>query len=188
MTSTEAAEHVTPTHTTDLADAWLAFHSGAYHRETGTSAAKMAPRVLPVVPWPRRRSRPSRRQSPPIGSPRPPVRQWPASVPRRDRTSWTRRHQPDTRYGADVDVLDPVERLFTFSGPFTHQRSAVRYRPRPPRLLQVSGERDTAMAADFVRRVALHRRWSETEADDAGTPVALAMTCCAVCGRCVRVA
>ena len=117
-----------------------------------------------------------------------PVRQWPASVPRRDRASWTRRHQPDTRYGADVDVLDPVERLFTFSGPFTHQRSAVRYRPRPPRLLQVSGERDTAMAADFVRRVALHRRWSETEADDAGTPVALNMTCCAVCGRCVRVA
>jgi hypothetical protein len=41
-------------------------------------------------------------------------------------------------YGADLDVLDTVERLFTRSCPFTHQRSAVRYRPRPPVLLRVS--------------------------------------------------
>jgi len=51
-TSTKAAEHVTPP-TTDLADAWLAFDSGAYHRETaraqtgwrsqGASAGQTAP-------------------------------------------------------------------------------------------------------------------------------------------------
>jgi hypothetical protein len=40
--------------------------------------------------------------------------------------------------GADLDVLDTVEHLFISSGPFTHQRSAVRYRPRPPMFMQVS--------------------------------------------------
>jgi hypothetical protein len=76
--------------------------------------------------------------SPPIGSPRTPVRQWPASVPGQDRTPWTRRRQPDTRYGADLDVLDAVERLFTFSCSFTHQRSGVQFPPRPPMFIQVS--------------------------------------------------
>ena len=40
-------------------------------------------------------------------------------------TNRTREH------GADLDVLDIVERLSTRSCPLTHQRSAVRYRPRP---------------------------------------------------------
>jgi hypothetical protein len=34
---------------------------------------------------------------------------------------------------SDLHVLDAVERLFTRPCPFTHQRSAVRYRPRPNR-------------------------------------------------------
>ncbi len=33
---------------------------------------------------------------------------------------------------ADLHLLDTPERQFTLSCPFTHQRSAVRYRPRPP--------------------------------------------------------
>jgi hypothetical protein len=36
-------------------------------------------------------------------------------------------------------VLDTVEHLCTRSCPFTHQRSAVRYRPRPPRLGELPG-------------------------------------------------
>jgi hypothetical protein len=84
ITSSEAVAHVTATHDR-LADAWLAFDSGAYHREAGTSADKMARRVLPVVPSPRR-------------------------------------HQSDAGNGADLDVLDTVERLSTLSGPVTHQR------------------------------------------------------------------
>jgi hypothetical protein len=37
----------------------------------------------------------------------------------------------DTRNVADLDTLDTVEHAFTRSCPFTHERSAVRYRPRP---------------------------------------------------------
>ena len=43
---------------------------------------------------------------------------------------------------ADVHVVDAVEQLFTISCPFTHQRSAVRYRPRPPKLMQSASYRD----------------------------------------------
>jgi hypothetical protein len=45
--------------------------------------------------------------------------------------TWTRWHQPDSRYDADLDVLDTLVRLFPRSCSFTHQRSAVRYRPCP---------------------------------------------------------
>jgi len=60
------------------------------------------------------------------------VRQCPASVPRQARTHVHGATQGRHSQCTDQYVLDSIEHKSTSPGPFTHQRSAVRYRPRPP--------------------------------------------------------
>ncbi|BCP04618.1 hypothetical protein MINTM019_20740 [Mycobacterium paraintracellulare] len=57
------------------------------------------------------------------------------------------------RTAVELDISDTDGHRFTRSGPFTHQRSAVRYRPRPL-LLAVRGRNVAAtLGADFRRAV-----------------------------------